>query len=159
MSPAVVPDKLLILLVPLPISIPWLVSVFSPVPPLATGNTLVTFEPRSMAPANIPFVILPVPTAATPVLDKLISPVMDCADAALDPFPIQILPSVNAVPAGLVDETVCVVIEVIRPFVSTVIIGIALALPKSPATTPLFANVALIAPVPEPVISPLNVMV
>ena len=57
-----------------------------------------------MEPANMPFVILPVPTAITPVFDKLASPEMLCATAAFDPLPIQTLPSVNAVPAGLVAE-------------------------------------------------------
>ena len=49
--------------------------------------------------------------------------------------------------------------DVIRPLASTEISGIALALPKLPATTPLFAKVAVIAPVPEPDTSPLKVIV
>jgi hypothetical protein len=120
---------------------------------------LVTFELKSMAPANIPFVILPVPMATTPAFDKLTSPEIACAAAAFDPFPIQILPSVSVVPVGLVALIGRVDIDVIRPLVSTVMMGTALALPKLPDTTPLFANVAEIAPVPEPVISPLKVMV
>ena len=107
----------------------------------------------------MPFVILPVPTEMTPAFDILTSPESACAAAAFDPFPTHILPSVSAVPAGLVAEIAWVAMDVIRPFASTEITGIAVALPKSPATTPLFASVAEIAPVPEPVTSPLNVIV
>ena len=107
----------------------------------------------------MPFVILPVPTEITPEFDKITSPEIACATAVFDPFPIHTLPSVSAVPAGFVAETAWVAMDVIRPLASTEITGIARALPKSPATTPLFANVAEIAPVPEPVTSPLNVMV
>ena len=82
-----------------------------------------------MAPANIPFVILPVPTATTPTFDKLISPEIACAAATFDPFPIQILPSLRVVPEGFEELTDCVAMEVMRPLVSTVMTGTELELP------------------------------
>jgi hypothetical protein len=62
-------------------------------------------------------------------------------------------------PTGETPEIVVLATLVKRPFASTVKVGTKVAEPYEPAVTPLFARVVEKVPVPEPVRSPVKLIV
>ena len=105
------------------------VEVVTPVPPLRTGKVPVTLVVRSIAPASISLVTLPVPIAVTPALVIVTSPVGATAAAMFETSPTMIFPEVSADPTGEVPVMVVLVTPVTRPLASTAKTGTEVELP------------------------------
>ena len=131
----------------------------TPVPPFDEGNISVTLVVKSILPASMAFVTLLAPIDVTPVFESVTSPVTATLAARFEAEPTRIFPLLRLEPTGLTPVMAVDDAEVTRPLLSIVMAGTVVAEPYVPAATPVLANVLAKLPVPDPVTSPVKVIV
>ena len=117
-------------------------AVVVPVPPFAIGKVPVTFEVKSIEPANIPFVTFAAPIVVSPEFEIVTSPSIVTALAIFEALPTNILPEDKVDPSTDADTVISFVPSNSTPLIFLPVANIV-AVPALPVTLPEIAFVTV----------------